>query len=698
MESSSEKNRMTMRSQMRKHYDCETYTQRPGKGRDARLKQQSVAPPSDLLKHAPAADYDPEDPALLVEDDARIIPFGTNMIMTYDPIYAPVFHTQPDITLNVTETPKRCQGKRVTMLNPLGEPYSFTPSVHPKALKRLQVLLAAVESSYVEARPLHVSQPDKSVFKVLKADDLARMNPTEVQEILRRQHIVTTGGPVQDIRFDKQGLSQIHPLHCVVTVQDQSILTENHNDRLREGTLAQILQCAQNPKGKVLNALQFPKPTDALRGSSYASNVAALEQTFGTSLDWKPDMQIDTGSLSWRLVGLRGAFHGWHIDCDGFGTEVEALVGAKVWIVAHPRDSLYDSKQFASLDTFVRESFDVDGPSTGEWPDDESPWILEAYHASEHCVYTPEHTLCAGGHFYATSTMQDTMFGIVHSLVAERVITNTSHYFSRRLIRRMIDFYHLGLVQEQIDADVPAFQHLPRLDQRESVLDLLTTCALGILSNVLDLRTYLSALETEGQNAGKAALATYTFYDYNAVPFFDRQCNVMARGEAYSILEWLDANYEFDDGLGAPVDVLDVMRSYLLVLCKAIVEYKSQAEKRGMEGAYNCTPELILRQIRGVNNAQSCFQLAPDQELDNTFTVPTLAYTLYYTLRPRAVSRKAKSTNPLKSGVSEADVLFRQGYLNNFSMSGTGWQSRQDPLGPLDDTEDMPPAKRRRLR
>lgn len=67
-----------------------------------------------------------------------------------------------------------------------------------------------------------------------------------------------------------------------------------------------------------------------------------------------------------------------------------------------------------------------------------------------HAVYTPDHAICMGGHFYATSTMQSTMFGIIHTFVAGSLLTNTEHLVSRNLIRRVALFYHTVLVGGQV--------------------------------------------------------------------------------------------------------------------------------------------------------------------------------------------------------------------------------------------------------
>jgi hypothetical protein len=70
-----------------------------------------------------------------------------------------------------------------------------------------------------------------------------------------------------------------------------------------------------------------------------------------------------------------------------------------------------------------------------------------------HAVYTPEHAICHGGHFYAISTIQDTMFGLVHSFITGNLVTNTDHVSSRLLLRRMAHFYHGAFVQGVVDKD-----------------------------------------------------------------------------------------------------------------------------------------------------------------------------------------------------------------------------------------------------
>jgi hypothetical protein len=59
-----------------------------------------------------------------------------------------------------------------------------------------------------------------------------------------------------------------------------------------------------------------------------------------------------------------------------------------------------------------------------------------------HAVFTTDHCITKGGHFYSTSNIQDTFFGIVHCLMANNLITNTHHISSRYLLMRMMQYMY----------------------------------------------------------------------------------------------------------------------------------------------------------------------------------------------------------------------------------------------------------------
>ena len=68
-----------------------------------------------------------------------------------------------------------------------------------------------------------------------------------------------------------------------------------------------------------------------------------------------------------------------------------------------------------------------------------------------HAVYGKEPTIVHGGHFYLTTAMEATAAGIMHSFTMDSYLTNTVHHKSRMLLRRIIDFYRLGLLEKKID-------------------------------------------------------------------------------------------------------------------------------------------------------------------------------------------------------------------------------------------------------
>jgi hypothetical protein len=70
-----------------------------------------------------------------------------------------------------------------------------------------------------------------------------------------------------------------------------------------------------------------------------------------------------------------------------------------------------------------------------------------------HAVFAPAATICHGGHFYNTSTLQDTLRATVHSFIDHTKITNTNHPSAAALLRRMSTFYFTGLVQEVYDGE-----------------------------------------------------------------------------------------------------------------------------------------------------------------------------------------------------------------------------------------------------
>jgi hypothetical protein len=60
-----------------------------------------------------------------------------------------------------------------------------------------------------------------------------------------------------------------------------------------------------------------------------------------------------------------------------------------------------------------------------------------------HAVLTPNASICHGGHYYATSTVRQTCYGVFIGFVLNSIITNTEHTSPSMLFfRRLTQYWH----------------------------------------------------------------------------------------------------------------------------------------------------------------------------------------------------------------------------------------------------------------
>ncbi|KAF8220480.1 hypothetical protein L208DRAFT_1202251, partial [Tricholoma matsutake] len=115
----------------------------------------------------------------------------------------------------------------------------------------------------------------------------------------------------------------------------------------------------------------------------------------------------------WGLAATSGAHHLWHIDCNGFCTYIDTQTGMKWWIIAKPK---FGSMHFSDAMLFTEE-YNISAANL-EKRDLEAvllcPGSKMLMQPNPHFVVTPESAICHGSHFYAVSTIQDTVFGLYH--------------------------------------------------------------------------------------------------------------------------------------------------------------------------------------------------------------------------------------------------------------------------------------------
>ncbi|KAJ3493289.1 hypothetical protein NLJ89_g11055 [Agrocybe chaxingu] len=429
-----------------------------------------------------------------------------------------------------------------------------------------------------------------------------------------RMAVVVTGIPsdpnVGVVNFDKEGLGTLQQsFKNTISIQDCSIQSgENPNDRLQNGTLEQLLEAAAGPNGKILNALEFPftEPRIHLQ-QRFSSDMAAW---FATDRPTEK-LIVPVKDIRWGLAGLGGSVTHWHVDSDGFCTFIDVLCGLKLWMFGvTPRELA------SSTSMFLQPAFELSEPNIGrvEGAYDKDAkhiqpaiWELEAVVLPAntrlimrpnvaHAVFTPEHSICHGGHFYSTMTIQDTAASLIHSFTVGNYITNTSHHPSRLLLRKMMEFYYRGVVLEDVDVTERYAEHLPDPNSVEGFVDLLTVCNLNILGNVLDFRTYSTPNESSDRPATEAQRLLLLTSDVNNIPPEERAHMRYARGMALEVLRWARSQFETRFNLA----VVDLPSIYLEHQCRGIVQYKRMVEKGNYEGAPNCTLIGLTAQVKNV--------------------------------------------------------------------------------------------------
>jgi hypothetical protein len=71
-----------------------------------------------------------------------------------------------------------------------------------------------------------------------------------------------------------------------------------------------------------------------------------------------------------------------------------------------------------------------------------------------HVVFTAEHSVCLGGHFYSTTTLKDTCYGMYHTFVAGSIVTNAQHTKEAfMLLSRLLAFFENHFLSSRNDDD-----------------------------------------------------------------------------------------------------------------------------------------------------------------------------------------------------------------------------------------------------
>lgn len=220
---------------------------------------------------------------------------------------------------------------------------------------------------------------------------------------------------------------------------------------------------------------------------------------------------------------------------------------------------------------------------------------------SPHTVYSTAHSVVHGGHFIATSTLGDTLCGLVHCLMGEKVVTNTSHPDTVLLLLRFVHYFHSEFVMGNPDFDnLPG--HLPDLTTWGGFQDFLNLCSIAVFFNVLNPGTYQLP-----SSADEVDEYRYEDYDLNTISTPDRRRFAFARGLTCQLIEWLDAHFVVgsssgaggsSNSTGAVPSCLELFRRHLIHHGLYLVEYRRALDEEDDEVVKHSNEECNIMPAR----------------------------------------------------------------------------------------------------
>lgn len=205
-----------------------------------------------------------------------------------------------------------------------------------------------------------------------------------------------------------------------------------------------------------------------------------------------------------------------------------------------------------------------------------------------HVVFTPEHSICFGGHLYAVGTLKDTCIAILQTFVASSQLTNAESRSSWQVLHRMVIYYHQILVENREDlgesdiivnftlisllADVDK-SHVPNVKEHDGIVGLTLFCVILELSNVLHSGTY----DTE-----------------KPMTEMERVILVEARKHAREIIRWLRAFYKVQgDNINDQDAGIDIFEILLWQVSMTLAAAMEDNEKSLCSFLPACTPDRV---------------------------------------------------------------------------------------------------------
>ncbi|KAG6914548.1 hypothetical protein DXG01_016669 [Tephrocybe rancida] len=360
---------------------------------------------------------------------------------------------------------------------------------------------------------------------------------------------------------------------------------------------------------------------------------------------------IPTMKLRWGMVSMGNTSQDFRIAPNRFATVMKVHSGRKLIIVAQPRSKQGVVDHSASIDIYTgnienkvlnRKLFDLQSLVL------ESDDTMLLHPNTLYFSVNMDPTICEVGHFYNTSVIRNSVFGIYHELVT-RICDPSHSVMAGHLLACLLVFYEKYLTKPPHSSTVT--EHLPILTLFEGVLDMMVLCNLFKLSDLF--RAFTDMFKTS---------ATMKESKTKSLPVLDTYHIVRLQAIACRLIKWIFFNYTFqfaddedsnsemsvdgnsDDGneYMTGEEALDtIYQPFLLHQGRALVEYISSvaAQREGEDVKEDIFTEKHIKptsfksamelHLEAMNIQDDCAELTSDEctllWMGKKFTVHQLA-------------------------------------------------------------------------
>ncbi|KAF8896910.1 hypothetical protein CPB84DRAFT_1848087 [Gymnopilus junonius] len=538
--------------------------------------------------------------------------------------------------------------KEYTVFNRSGNKVTLQPQFHfEDYLQRFDEILTGMKSSNINDCPLFMEKPEASIIHVLMYEEYSSLSTSQLHEYLSKQNIVG----LSQLGKEAKHHSRSPKKSCWNGDFDDFDCQMKHIPLTITGTLRLLFdQVNAGDKGRTLNGLDLPLPHQSMTPMAYSTDRHAFHHTRGR-LGFPSSKTFPTTNLCWALAGAPDTITFLHINSDGFNTHVLVICGGKTWIFYRQSSDT----PLSSRHTFFHLGFHLDHyiPPT--------KYGLEAIYLSKgnlllmranqpHAVYGKEATIIHGGHFYLSSMMEVTVQSLIHTFILDQFLSNTTYHQSHLLLHRIIDFYRMGLLEEQyVD---PGTCETTSASMRDILW----------FGNILDFHTYSAPNQSAEEPATPAQKYLMMQYDCNDIP------------KTYCVITSLAGEV-----------IQDLPAEYLCRQVSALLSYKKAAMKEGkVKGAPHCTVKLLKCQV---DNA-----LASDAHILDYWTTKHsevddselgFGSQVGYSLRWREGKPVLRTYEELlKDGTTALDHVYLEGEAYHFQQDEEFVSGRPSPIVP----------------